>query len=96
MGNFSKIHIDIPKGGVRHRLAARKQRLHHALVDGLLNERYPLLAREHPVPHRRVLQMHIAHLAVEVAQRCQLKTANIRDVRLAGPLLYHRQELSIG
>jgi hypothetical protein len=27
-----------------HRLAAREQRLHHALVDGLLDERYPLLA----------------------------------------------------
>ena len=81
---------------MRHRLATREQRLHHALVDGLLNERYPLLAREHPVPHRRILQMHIAHLAVEVAQRCQLETTIIRDVRLAGPLLYHRQKLSIG
>ena len=66
------------------------------LVDCLLNERYPLFAREHPVPHRRVLQMHIAHLAVEVAQRCQLETAAIRNIRLARLLLYHRQELSIG
>ena len=72
------------------------QRLRNALVDGLLDERYPLLAREHLMLYRRVLQMHVAHLAVEVAQGCQLKTATIRDVRLAGSLLYHRQELSIG
>ena len=75
---------------MRHGLAAREHRLHHARVDGLPDDGEPLFAREHPLPDRRVLQMHIAHLAVQVAQRCQLETAAIRVVRLVRHLLYHR------
>ena len=87
------LNRDFHKKGL---LTAREQSLHHARVNGLLDDRYPLLAREHPVPDRRVLQMHVAHLAVQVAQRCQLEIANIRDICLAGLLLYHRQEFSVG
>ena len=91
-----QVHIDVPEGGVRHGLAARERCIHHACVDGLLNQRNPLFPREHPLLHRRILQMHIAHLAVEVAQRCQLETATVGDIRLAGPFLHHGDEFSIG
>ena len=77
--------VQLFEAGVGQALAAGETGVHHAGVDRLLHDVLPLGHRQQlRAVHLRFVQMDVAHLAVQVAQRGQFKAAGDGDVLLPG------------
>ena len=91
-----KVQVELLETRVRRALATREACVHHASVDGLGHDVLPGLDVKRFCAVELVgIEMDIAHLAIEVAQRRELEGAGDGDVLLASLEVHEPADLAI-